>query len=52
MALKYAEELRNDYMVSLFERPKKFGKMLNKLEANDFDGYAVFGQEDGVKLFK
>lgn len=50
-ALSYAEELRSQYMVSVFERPKKLGKFLNKLEAQNFDGFAVFGQEDGVKLF-
>lgn len=50
-ALSYAEELRSEYMVSVFERPKKLGKFLNKLEAQDFDGFAVYGQDDGVKLF-
>lgn len=51
MALKHADELRKEYKVSMFERPKKFGKMLGKLEAMEFDGYAVYGQEDGVKMF-
>lgn len=50
-ALIYAEELRNDYIVSVIARPKKLGKYLNKLEAQGFDGFAVYGQEDGVKLF-
>ena len=50
-ALSYAEELRNEYMVSTFERPKKLGKFLNRLEGQNFDGYAVFGEADGVKLF-
>lgn len=50
-ALAYAEELRKDYMVSVIARPKKLGKYLNKLEASSFDGFAVYGQEDGVKLF-
>jgi len=51
-ALSYAEELRNQYMVSVFAHPKKLGKFLNKVEAQDFDGFAVFGQEDGIKLFR
>lgn len=51
-ALAYAEELRAEYMVSVLERPKKFGKFLNKIEAQDFNGFAVYGQEDGVKLFE
>lgn len=50
-ALIYAEELRSDYIVSVIARPKKLGKYLNKLEAQGFDGFAVYGQEDGVKLF-
>ena len=50
-ALIYAEELRNDYIVSVIARPKKLGKYLNKLETQGFDGFAVYGQEDGVKLF-
>ena len=51
-ALSYAEELRKEYMVSVLERPKKLGKFLNKLETNNFDGFAVYGQDDGVKLFQ
>ncbi|WP_455058394.1 histidine--tRNA ligase [Jutongia sp.] len=50
-ALIYAEELRSDYIVSVIARPKKLGKYLNKLEAQGFDGFAVYGQEDSVKLF-
>ena len=38
-------------MVSVFERPKKLGKFLNKLETQSFDGFVVYGQEDGIKLF-
>ena len=38
-------------MVSVIARPKKLGKFLNKLEQNEFDGFAVFGEADGVKLF-
>lgn len=51
-ALSYAEELRKDYMVSLFQRPKKLGKFLNKIETQNFNGFAIYGQEDGVKLFQ
>lgn len=51
LALSYSEELRHDYMVSVIARPKKLGKYLNKLEAQGFDGFAVYGQEDGIKLF-
>lgn len=51
-ALGYAEELRKDYNVSVIARPKKLGKFLNKLETGGYDGFAVYGQEDGVKLFE
>lgn len=51
-ALVYAEELRREYMASVIARPKKLGKYLGKLEAQGFDGYAVTGQEDGVKFFE
>lgn len=50
-ALIYAEDLRNNYIVSVIARPKKLGKYLNKLETQGFDGFSVYGQEDGVKLF-
>ena len=50
-ALSYAEGLRKDYRVSVIERPKKFGKFLNRLEGQGFNGFDVYGQEDGVKLF-
>lgn len=50
-ALKEAETLRKNYMVSVFARPKKLGKFLGKLEAQEFDGYRVFGEEDGIKMF-
>ncbi|MCI9079974.1 MAG: histidine--tRNA ligase [Lachnospiraceae bacterium] len=50
-ALSYAEELCMDYRVSIMARPKKFGKFLNKLEQQGFNGFAVYGQDDGVKLF-
>lgn len=50
-ALKYAEELREQYMVSVFARPKKLKKFLTKIETDGFDGFAVYGEEDGVKMF-
>ena len=50
-ALKEAETLRKNYMVSVFTRPKKLGKFLGKLEAQEFDGYKVFGEADGIKMF-
>jgi histidyl-tRNA synthetase len=37
--------------VSTFARPKKLGKFLSKLEAQGYNGYAVFEEEDGIKMF-
>lgn len=51
-ALIYAQQLRSEYIVTVLARPKKLGKFLNKLEAQGFDGFAVYGQEDGIKIFK
>ena len=28
------------------------GKFLNKIEADCFDGFAVYGEADGVKMFE
>lgn len=50
-ALSYAEELRQEYLVSVIARPKKLGKYLNRLETAGYDGFAVYGQEDGLKKF-
>ena len=51
-AFKFAEDLRNDYIVSLIARPKKLGKFLNKLEAANYDGFKVYGEEGEIKLFE
>lgn len=48
-ALKYAEELRGEYDVAMYEAPKKLGKLYAKLEENGFAGAAVLGQE--IKFF-
>ena len=46
-ALAYAENLRDEYMVSVIaKQPKKLGRFLNKLEQNEFDGFAVFGEAE------
>lgn len=50
-ALTYAEGLRQEYIVSVIARPKKLGKFLNRLETEGYDGFAVYGQEDGIKFF-
>ena len=38
-ALQKAQELRDEYDVAAYEKPKKLGKFLDKLEKNGFDGF-------------
>ena len=38
-ALQKAQELRDEYDVAVYEKPKKLGKFLDKLEKNGFDGF-------------
>ncbi len=50
-ALKKADELRSEYDVVLYVKPKKLGKFLNKLEEQGVAGFYNFGQADEVKMF-
>lgn len=50
-AAKKAEELREKYIVSLLERPKKLGKALGRMEERGYAGYLVYGEGDEIKLF-
>lgn len=50
-AAKKAEELREKYIVSLLERPKKLGKALSRMEERGYAGYLVYGEGDEIKLF-
>lgn len=43
-AVRAAEALRESYDVALFEKPKKLGKLLSKIEAAGFDGFHVLGE--------
>ncbi len=45
-AVRTAEEFRNTCDVSLFEKPKKLGKLLSKLEAAGFNGFHVLGETE------
>ena len=47
-----AEALRDRYKVSLFTRPKKMGKYLNKLETQGYDGFQVLGKDEEVRFFE
>lgn len=50
-AIRKAESMRETYAVSLFVRPKKLGKFLNKLEEQGYDGFMVLGKDDEVRFF-
>lgn len=51
-ANKKADELRADYEVVLYEKPKKVGKFLNRLEEqSDCAGFYNFGQSEEVSFF-
>ena len=49
-ASKRADELRKNYDVALFEKPKKLGKFLNSLLGNGFYGFIVCGQMEEIKI--
>lgn len=49
-AYEKAEELRKEYVVTLFERPKKVGKFLNKLEEKGYYGFLQFGQSEEISV--
>ena len=51
-AYEKAEELRKEYVVTLFERPKKVGKFLNKLEEKGYYGFLQFGQSEEISVMK
>lgn len=50
-ALKKADELRSEYDVVMYVKPKKVGKFLNKLEEQGLAGFYNYGQSDEVKMF-
>jgi histidyl-tRNA synthetase len=51
-AIKKAEELRSQNMIaSIYERPKKMGKFLNKMEEKGYDGFINIGQSDEISYF-
>ncbi len=45
-AIRTAEEFRLKYDVSLFEKPKKLGKLLSKLEGAGFGGFHILGETE------
>ena len=48
---EFAISLQNEFDTTLFEIPKKFGKLLNKLEEMGFSGYVVPKENCTIKFF-
>ncbi len=50
-AILQAEKLRGENTVALFIKPKKLGKLLNRLEEQGYDGFVVLGRDEDIRLF-
>ncbi len=51
-AVKEAEELRKTYEVSIFEKPKKLSKFLDRLKENGFSGFCFAGETSDIRELK
>lgn len=49
-ALRYADSIRGEYDVAMYQSVKKLGKLFSKLEESGFFGCRVMGQEE-IKTF-
>ncbi len=47
-AQEFAEEKRSEFDVALFERPKKLGKLINRLGEQGFNAFYVVGDENAA----
>lgn len=47
-AFKLADSYRDNYEVSLFEFPKKVGKLLNRLELEGYQAYIIYDENNEV----
>lgn len=45
-AMKFANNYRNEYQVSLFEFPKKMGKLLNRIELEGYKAYIIYDENN------
>jgi len=52
-AMKMAEQIRSEKNIaSLFVKPKKLGKLLNRLEEHQYDGFLNVGASEEISYFK
>ena len=47
-AMEFADKYRENYQVSLFEFPKKVGKLLNRIETDGYSGYIIYDENNDV----
>lgn len=45
-AMEFADKYRKEYQVSLYEFPKKVGKLLNRIEADGYMGYIIYDENN------
>lgn len=50
-AYQSACELRREYDVSIFERPQKLGKFLDRLQNEGYIGFSIAGQSSDITVF-
>ena len=51
-AYRLSRELRNEYDVSIFEKPRKLGKFLGKLQNDGFWGFCLAQQSPEITAFR
>ena len=51
-AIKKADEYRGEYDVTLYEKPKKIGKLFGKLEESGFYGCLILDESAEIKVLQ
>ena len=46
--MQFASEYRKDYSVSLYEFPKKVGKLLNRIENEGYYAYIIYDEANEI----
>lgn len=49
-SLKFQKSIQDEFTTSLFERPKKLGKLLSKLENEGYYGFVIFNEGNEIRL--
>ncbi len=51
-AILHTESLREKYEVALFERPKKVGRLINRMQERGLSGFVYADNPEEIRLFK